>query len=355
MGNVRAPFKASGWWNYKIPPMLAVAYFAIAASPAIPALTDIAPYFIPYLVAAASMAAFGHVYLDAFDLDEDQLLGKENLWAPLGDASRVMVIVLLLSGALLPWLVLPAGPVLFALLGAEFLMFVAYATPPLRLKERGFAGIVADALYAHTLPALWTWIPFAALAGTAVPPRFLALLGAWSTTVGMRHLLQHQVIQSESDAVAGAATYAVRHGSPASLALIVQILLPLEAVLFFALSIAIARYVPWVPVALVAYVAWQTLKFRFLWDGGFALFGRLADADRATLAGTLVLSRFYERWLPVLILGWLASRHGSYAVLLVLHLLVFRQGLREMRQDAMLLLSGLRASRAITVRGAEQA
>jgi hypothetical protein len=349
-GKVRAPLKASGWWNYKIPPMLAVAYYAIAASPAIPPLRVAGPWFVPYLIAAASIAAFGHVYLDAFDLAEDRLLKKENLWAPLSNPSRAVLIALLLAGAILPWLFLPTGPVLFTLLGAELLMFVLYATPPVRLKERGFPGVVADSLYAHALPALWTWIPFAALAGTRSGPGFIGTLGGWAAMVGMRHLIQHQVSGSESDAAAGAATYVVRKGTRASLALLVKGLLPLETVFFVALALQMGPRAPWVLGALTLYATWQAVKFRFLWDGEFALFGNLTDADRATLLGTLVLSRFYERWLPLLMLAWLTASHASYGILLVLHMLFFRQGLREVRQDARLLRSWLRRRRAFAVR-----
>jgi hypothetical protein len=344
---MQAPLKASGWWNYKIPPMLAVAYFALASAPRALDSSRVELYIALYLVAVVGMAGFGHVLLDAFDVEEDRLLGKANLWAPLSPAGRITVIVLLLAASWLPWLVLPAGKTGIALVTLEFVFFALYAVPPIRLKERGFPGIVADSMYAHVLPALWTWIPFSVISGARVPSWFPIAMGIWALFVGMRHLLQHQVIQIDSDRSANARTHAVRRGREATLSLIVTKVLPLEMLSFIAMALAMASHAPAVAVGFVAYLSWQAFKLRFIWLAKFNIVGSMQQAERSTVVGTLVMSRFYERWLPLLLLGTLAYRQPAFLPLLLLHLLVFQDAIVEvMREDLPLAVSFGRARSA---------
>jgi hypothetical protein len=345
-----APLKASGWWNYKIPPMLAVAYFAIAAA-ATPLHFDAIRWrLLIYLVAVVGIAGFGYVITDAFDIEEDRLLGKENLWAPLTTGARMALVATLLAASWLPWLRLSPGIVGLALIGLEFVAFFLYAAPPVRLKERGLPGIVADAMYAHVLPALWTWIPFSRMTGARAPAWFPFALAAWALTVGMRHLLQHQAIQYASDGFANARTFAVRHGRAATVSLIVRRILPLEVVFFFAVLTAIGRTVPIVIAGFAVYLVWQIVKVRFLWIAKFNIVGAMEDADRSTVAGTLVMTRFYERWLSLLILIGLVVRDPSYLVLLVMHLVVFSGPIAgAIIEDSMLAMSFLRSLHATRV------
>lgn len=334
---MQAPLKASGWWNYKIPPMLAVAYYAIASASNPPGFGAMKWYFLLYIVSTVGIAGFGHVLLDVFDVEEDRVLGKQNLWAPLSPASRVLLIGALLMASWLPWLVLPAGPLIVGILSLQFLMFFLYAVPPVRLKERGFPGIVADAMYAHMLPALWTLIPFSVLAGSTSTLWFYVLLAAWSLAVGMRHLLQHQVLQVESDHVAGARTFAVRYGRERTLALMVRRVMPAEVVAFTLLLLSMAGQLPGILLGFGLYLLWQGFRFRRIWMSRFNIAGRMYDADRATVAGTLIMSRFYERWLPVMMLIVLVSRDRSWIVLLGLHVIVFRRAFVEIFHEEVLL------------------
>ena len=350
---MQAPLKASGWWNYKIPPLLGVAYYALASAPAQPAFADVAWLLLAWLAAVIGIAGFGHVLLDAFDVEEDRLLGKSNLWAPLSNAGRVALLVLLLAASWLPWLVLPAGTIVLALVALEFVMFFLYAVPPVRLKERGLPGILADAMYAHALPALWTWIPLSIIAGNRTFGPFPVVLGIWSFSVGVRHLMQHQAIQLDSDRVANARTYAVRRGRRATLATVMKRVMPLEAVAFVLLLAVVSSSVPLLAAGFAVYATWQVFKFRFLWIARPSLARNTPQWDRVTIAGTLLLTRFYERWLPLLLLLTLVSRSPSYLPLLFIHLIVFRAGFAELiKEDIPLVTAYFRSRRKTNQLGA---
>jgi 4-hydroxybenzoate polyprenyltransferase len=330
---MRAPLKASDWWNYKIPPLLAIAWYALASGRYPTQLRSIAGYLSLYLLATVAIAGFGHVLLDAFDVEEDRLLGKPNLWSPLSSFKRMLLLSTLIVLSWLPWRAIPGGKLTLVLIGAEFVMFVLYAMPPLRLKERGFPGIAADAMYAHVLPLLWTWVTFSAIADSTAPPWFPVVAASWAFLVGTRHLLQHQVINHDDDERAGARTFVVRHGVAATLELAAHTLLPLEVVTFAFLLGVITVTTPLVALAFFAYAVWQITKVRRGWLSRVDVFGAVTDGDKVAVIGTLVMSRFYERWMPVVLLLALSIQQPAYLLLLVIHVLVFREGAREVRQE----------------------
>ena len=344
---MKAPLRAASWWSYKIPPMLAVAYYAIASAPHPVGLGAVAFELLLYIIAAVGIAGFGHVLLDAFDVAEDRINGKSNLWESMSTPGAIALVTTLLAASLLPWTMLPLGRTGIALIVLEFLMFALYAIPPVRLKERGFGGVIADAMYAHALPALWTWVPFSILAGSRTSQWFPFLLAAWALLVGMRHLLQHQALEVEGDKRAGALTFGARHGRDATLRLIAQRIIPVEMIAFGLLLAIAAPHIPFVGVVFVLYLAWQWFKVRFLWMSKLNMFGPMTDADRTVVVGTYVLSSFYERWLAPLVLMVLAWHDPSYLWLLLVHVFLFRGSARGLvREDIPLAASFVRSSSA---------
>ena len=59
------------------------------------------------------------------------------------------------------------------------------------------------------------------------------------------------------------------------------------------------------------------------------------------------MSQYYELWLPVILLAGLSVRSPSYVVLLVIYLLLFRNGPGQLvRRDVPLIAAWLRSRRA---------
>ncbi len=339
-------FKAYSWWNYKIPPMLAVAFYALCLAPVTPPVGVTLRNLALFLVSVIGIAGFGHVFLDAFDVEEDRISGKPNLWANASATTRVMLILGLAAASWLPWLILSNTRLGLLLIGFEFVLFLLYAVPPVRLKTRGFAGIVADAGYAHVLPALWTWIPFALIAGVRTSRIFIIALAVWALLVGMRHLIYHQALEAAEDRAAGTMTFAVRYGARESLSLVVERLLPLEVISFGLLLAVMGIHVIALPIVFIVYCAFEIYRFRVLWIQAIHLTEKLPASDRATIEGTLVLSQFYELWFPVVLLGALAWKSLAYLIIFALYLLIFRNGPVEFFRRDLPLLRRARGARA---------
>jgi 4-hydroxybenzoate polyprenyltransferase len=179
-------------------------------------------------------------------------------------------------------------------------------------------------MYAHALPTLWTWILFSNFSRASVPGWFPFVLGGWALAVGIRHLLQHQALEAESDRRAGVRTYAVRYGSAAAQSLIVRVVFPLEALSFVSLLVVIGTRIPVVAAGFVLFLLWHFVKAR----------RAASDTERSFVVRTFILSRFYEKWLPLLILAGISLRDPTWLVLLLVHAGLFRGAPRGERGAA---------------------
>jgi 4-hydroxybenzoate polyprenyltransferase len=86
-------------------------------------------------------------------------------------------------------------------------MATAYSLRPLRLKERGLAGLIATIAAQQTLP---TTLLFAAFGGLASWGALVFIL--FSTARGISSDVGHQMRDWARDANTGTGTFAVRHG-----------------------------------------------------------------------------------------------------------------------------------------------
>jgi 4-hydroxybenzoate polyprenyltransferase len=309
------------WWAGKIPPTLAAAYLSMAASPVALDGSVLLRQVALFLVSCLGIGGFGHLLTDAFDVEEDRRHGKTNSWTSLPPKARWPFVALLLAAAFLPWCGLLNARAGIALVVSELLLFAAYAIPPVRLKERGFAGIVTDALYAYVLPVTVAWIAFAPSLrdGNLVT---LALLVAWMLPLGMRHLARHQHDDLDRDRIAGLASFAVRQGRDSTMRFIVRRLLPVEII---AAALTLLWLVPSAPLLLVGFVlhvAWERHVVHARWLMPLPSFGAMTNTERHDLVGQHLLTTFVERWFAPLALVTLILHDVAGAWLVPFHLLV---------------------------------
>jgi 4-hydroxybenzoate polyprenyltransferase len=95
------------------------------------------------------IAGLGYFINDWADIRSDQLAGKPNKVGELSLGVRLLILILLCAFSFLPWLILPMNEYSWALIGIEIILFLMYSLPPLRLKEKGFLGIITDTMYAY--------------------------------------------------------------------------------------------------------------------------------------------------------------------------------------------------------------
>jgi hypothetical protein len=160
-----------------------------------------------------------------------------------------------------------------------------------------------------------------------MPLCFGLLLTIWAGAVGLRHILQHQLNDLVQDRSQQVQTFAVQLGWERTLALINRGLLPVEAVSFLLLLGVYSLKSPWVGLGFVLYIVWELVKMRSLWLQPIQNPLKLEASYKVNVLGILLLSRFYESWLPLLLLVTLVVRSPIYLILVGLHLLTFKNGL----------------------------
>jgi hypothetical protein len=185
--------------------MLAVVYMAMVQSRI--------PFFqVLQLISVPTIAVvLGAIYVsllnDATDTAEDVKAGKKNGMIGYTPIQRIVIVlspvvlgfgVLAMSGDFFSW------PNLFYL--AAYISFTLYSVNPFRLKKRGVAGLIAEALGSEMLPVLFLVSCFYRDAKLDIQPWLFVFLGTWFFCFGLRGILWHQFDDSENDKVSGLQT-----------------------------------------------------------------------------------------------------------------------------------------------------
>jgi hypothetical protein len=137
---------------------------------------------------------------DIKDYKDDLQNNKPNLFNKFSKFQSVLLVVIFISLSIFPWFYLPTDQSTFYLLAIELaLLFYVYAFPPFRLKEKGFLGIITDALYAQVIPCLLAVYTFSKIANTTLHIKLIALYTIWLLLVGIRNIIKHQIEDFEND------------------------------------------------------------------------------------------------------------------------------------------------------------
>ncbi len=308
-------------------PLLAVIYDQLSRATIPVSLSRASLAVALFLLASIGIAGCGYLLNDFTDRTQDRLNGIDNLTANKSGAFLTTLAGGLLFLAWLPWLWLPVSREVWGLLALEFVLFAAYSIAPARLKERGAAGLWADALYACVIPLLVAWLVFARLGQTPNPVWYGVALGFWGFGAGFRAILSHQLEDLARDQKAGAQTFAARRGWQTA-----QLWLKwagrFEAVTGAAFLLVLGAVNSWlIPVCFALHVAWELRCWQqnCLWS--LREWRQQPAGNRAVFVHDLALYRFRIRWLPLILLALLAFRFPVYALWFAPHLLLFENGL----------------------------
>ena len=308
-------FRLSDPYRYKIPFLLSVPYFFIAF------------YHLPFcrsfiliavsVIACTGFAGFGYATNDWGDIEKDQIAGKPNSFAELSWLQRILLTLFFAFMAIVCWFYLPFTWISFILLSAELILFVVYSFPPFRLKERGAAGVITDALYAHTIPALFAAYTFGLLSkpNTNQLIEVVIVLAIWQTFSGIRNILFHHLDDHDADIVSGTRTFATTRGREKVVALLKYFLIPVEVLLFLAYMVLIVLALN-LALALVYLLCYALLLITTSPDVKNITYKKLCY---------FFLDDFYLECLPVGLLLFLCLSNIWFIVLLLFHILILRK------------------------------
>jgi colanic acid/amylovoran biosynthesis glycosyltransferase len=180
-------------------------------------------------VAVLGLGSLGHVLNDWSDIEEDRRAGKSNTMSRLSLPQRFLSLIVVVVIGYLPWFVgLKSNPFIITLLGLELLLFLLYSVRPVRLKRFPQVAIVLDALYAYVNPSLFLWLTFVASIGNEAKLIETVSLFVWTLPMGLRHIVNHHVMDRENDRVSSTPNLANIYHPSSILNWIRYVLVPIE-------------------------------------------------------------------------------------------------------------------------------
>ena len=305
----------NNWWSIIIPQILGWIYFCeITASH--PFLMEDSRRVGLFFLGVIAIAAFGYLFNDYCDVDSDRISGKKNLLENFNRATRAGIVLIPLVIGITAWTCVHAGAITKTLYALQIIALVIYSAPPIRLKERSWLGIAADAFYGHINPAFFTLGTFVCWDFTfGQSVLFITVLIIATTLKGIRNILLHQLDDRKKDRFAGIQTFVVKNGGLFSLYLVNNLLL-FEIISTVILSLVISFFFPPFFSCLLFFSIVTYLKF-----SGW----KLADVPQRQLKFKFLyfLNDYYEGWVPVFFLILLSVKQPVFLFLLLLHLFLF--------------------------------
>ena len=282
------------WWLYKTPPLLGIFYATLFISGK--CIADCWYEILALLFYISSAAVYVCVINDITDRKIDLKVGKSNLFLQL---NKLQVNILLFSTIALQVIVvflLKKHGYSALWYSASIVSYSLYSIPPIRLKEKTYFGVFADAFGAHCFASIF--IVIYAYSIINIKPNLLWEISIfiWSLTYGLRGIIWHQYMDREADTIVGLKTI-VHSVSVSNLKLSAFIIFIVEAIGFAGMIYCISSIV--LPITLLIYIIIALIRQRI-----YTTKIILAIVDNTFYQ--IFLAEFYELFMPlsILILGF---------------------------------------------------
>jgi len=307
--------RAVEWWEYKFPPILVGVYVMLTnLSPA--PLYNLFNCFVLIVLSLITGAVYVSILNDVTDLQEDKRAGKQNRMSSYKRLSQlVFVCIPLVPAVFFAWY-LRQNLLSMSLYVSCYIVFTLYSLPPVRLKKRGFPGIIADATGSQMLPTLYAAACASAFLNISLHNVEWISLALWSFCFGLRGILWHQFHDMENDKKSGLRTW-VQSLSHRKTKITGIILISIEVFALCVLLINTGQYVCFLSLGLyLVYLYWRYKK-----NAVEIVMFRYTRANYC-----IFMNEYYQVFLPLALLMGLAAGHHEYLYLLIVHVLIFPMG-----------------------------
>lgn len=253
MKKILAFIRAPEWSHSKIPVLLAVPLYYFALYPQTLTFGYQLKMLAVYFAFASLYGAFGYAINDFSDIEADKAAGKEKLIFAMAPGQALLAIIGLAVLGLIPFLLMGLNWTLVTILLVAYLLAASYSLKPLRLKERGGLGLLTAALTQRCMPLL-VLLPL-----LDIPVGLLFLWVALGMLTGLRYILVHQILDSQSDLKTGIRTFALENGDLA--VLLVYLVLAIELMVLVRILLPLLLGRSWILLVLAIYL----LKTAAVW------------------------------------------------------------------------------------------
>ncbi len=301
------------WWEYKLPPLLSIAYATLILND-----QNIADHAITVLLTLLSLvvgATYVSIINDITDVKDDLAAGKSNRMAGFRPALRILfpAICLFLGFLFFIFFYWPDQLSCFFYL-IPWILFSMYSFYPVRLKNRGIWGVFADAGGSHIFTSLLTVSVMYYAFQKMVDHTWLLLVGIWALLYGMRGILWHQFHDRNNDIRSGITTFATER-SPSSFRKPERIILFVE--LLATSGIIIKLNNPFVYTAITVYAILVVLRYRKMGQQPVIII------EPASRSYQILMLDFMQALFPLSLLLYASLYQPGGWIVLLIHITLF--------------------------------
>jgi glycosyltransferase involved in cell wall biosynthesis len=303
------------WWQPKAGNLLSAVYLAIFVFNI--TLSKGYLFILPSITTILGIGLFGYFFNDYSDLESDLKVNKRNMLQKLQPHQRLFLLIGALFLALTPWLFLPFDTVSIFLLVAEFSLLLAYAVPPIRLKERGILAVITDALYAYAIPFTLAFHTFQIVSNTSIDFIQYGSIFAWQFMVGIVNIFIHQLEDFENDLQTQTKTWVIDLGKSKSKKILFYFFFPLMILCFvsFTIQMSIQVWMYYFTLPLFVLIVKFIRLFSLKKYSRFVVSNSPSDLQEINV--------HFHYFMPYYHLGLLVFVHPAFFGLLLGHFLLF--------------------------------
>ncbi|MGB8192144.1 MAG: UbiA family prenyltransferase [Chitinophagaceae bacterium] len=324
--NILKTIRSSEWWEYKLPPLLAIGYATVLQADK--NIYDAAYRFAFLILSIIIGAVYVSLVNDITDMEEDKASGKRNRLSRTSPSKRWLLLgSSIVMGGIYAWF-LSDDVLSLCLYLSSYIAFTLYSVPPFRLKKRGFAGVLADASGAHLFPSLLMVAGTVHFFNLAMNWMWFAAVGVWAFMYGLRGILWHQFLDRDNDLRIGLRTYATQK-DPTAFKNQSYFIIAIELIALAVMLVCIGKL--WLLVALFVYVS-LLLGYKKI---GIQPITIVPPADQSW---HIVMSSYYQSLFPLALLFESAIIYPQVWIVMFVHVLLFPVGLKNIIMHVMMLI-----------------
>lgn len=320
--NLFLTFRSNDWWEFKIPPLLAIGYATcfVINLPVYEAATRLLFLLASLLIGAIYVSIIN----DVTDVNEDLACGKANRMSKFSPSVRYIFPLFFVIGGVIFGYFFRDDIISLVLYSLSWISFSLYSINPFRFKKRAILGLLCDAAGSHLFPSLLMVSSITHFSGQDINYVWISTVGIWAFCYGLRGILWHQFIDRDKDIQVGLNTFA-SNVTPNSFKFRARTITIIE---LLALCIMISFITS--PIVLVFIL----LCFLLLYIRIFYYKNKIIEIiPPQTGDYHILLSEYYQLLLPVSILLSDAVRNPLSWILLALHLVIFPKITRDTLRD----------------------
>jgi len=258
------------------------------------------------LGALALYLAYMVLINDYFDMPYDKLSGKDRTIYHL---PKLMVCGLTIATIFLGYIitiVFVKQLVFLVIYTIAFLFATFYSAPPIRFKERGFLGVLCDAVMEKPLPVILIFSYFDYFTFDAW---FFIVL---CFIIQVEVIIHHQILDYEADLMTQIKTFVIKISSASASLILNAYLRPLVALFILFFSVIALVKIPYLSFAFGALIFWFFVTKRLIKKGV------LKQSDEQYPLYFNFLSFYFVSTLPLYLTLLLALRFPPYSFLVPL-------------------------------------